>query len=128
MMKRMTLVRGVSGSGKTTFAGLVSGAVVSADDYFTNEDGEYNFDAKQLKQAHQYCQDVTRAIMDGGGDVVVANTFTRKWEMDAYFKLAERYGYMVFTVIVENRHGGENVHGVPTEAINNMKERFEVVL
>jgi predicted kinase len=127
MNKTLTLVRGVPGSGKSTLAKLINGAVVSADDYFMVDD-EYQFDASKLKQAHQYCQDITRAIMDTGANVVVANTFTRKWEMDAYFKLAEKYGYMVHTIVVENRHGGENIHGVPAEAINNMKERFEVIL
>jgi predicted kinase len=127
MNKQITLVRGVSGCGKTTFSTLIDGATVSADDYFM-VDGEYRFDGRKLKDAHAYCQETVETIMQSGANVVVANTFTRKWEMDAYFKLAEKYGYMVHTVIVENRHGGENVHNVPAEAINNMKERFEVIL
>ncbi len=60
--------------------------------------------------------------------MAVANTFTQDWEMEPYFKLAEEYGYMVQSIIVENRHGGENVHGVPDEAIIKMKNRFTVNL
>jgi hypothetical protein len=48
--------------------------------------------------------------------------------MQAYVDLAEKYGYRVFSVIVENRHGSSNVHGVPDEVIEKMKERFEIKL
>jgi hypothetical protein len=48
--------------------------------------------------------------------------------MSEYFELAKQYGYQVFTIIVENRHGGVNQHGVPTDKIQQMKDRFEVKL
>jgi len=48
--------------------------------------------------------------------------------MDEYFKLAEKYGYMVFTIIVENRHGGVNQHGVPAEKLEQMRNRFNFKL
>jgi hypothetical protein len=31
-------------------------------------------------------------------------------------------------LIVENRHGGVNEHGVPAEALERMKNRFEISL
>jgi hypothetical protein len=40
--------------------------------------------------------------------------------------LAEKYGYRVYSLIVENRHGGVNEHGVPEEKLEQMKERFNV--
>jgi len=61
-------------------------------------------------------------------EIAVSNTFTQEWEMETYFKLAEQYGYTVFTVIVENRHGGANQHGVPEDKIEIMKNRFEIKL
>ena len=48
--------------------------------------------------------------------------------MEPYFKLAEKYGYTVFSVIVENRHGGKNEHGVPEEKVQVMKDRFQIKL
>jgi hypothetical protein len=48
--------------------------------------------------------------------------------MAEYFDLAKQYGYQVFTIIVENRHGGVNEHGVPDEKLEQMKNRFEVKL
>ena len=48
--------------------------------------------------------------------------------MQPYFDLAKKYGYTVFTIIVENRHGGKNVHNVPENVIESMKNRFEYKL
>jgi hypothetical protein len=48
--------------------------------------------------------------------------------MDAYYKLAETHGYRVTALIVENRHGGVNVHDVPTDKLEQMRNRFEIKL
>jgi hypothetical protein len=48
--------------------------------------------------------------------------------METYFKLAEENRYKVFTIIVENRHGGVNQHGVPEDKLQMMKDRFSVKL
>ena len=128
-MKKLFLVRGVPGSGKSTFAEEICSKVVAADDYFVDAiTKEYKFNPKKLKDAHRYCKLKTRSIMEKGVDVAVANTFTREWEMQDYYALAEEFGYMVFSVIVENRHGGKNVHNVPEEKVQEMRNRFEVVL
>jgi hypothetical protein len=48
--------------------------------------------------------------------------------MEPYFTLAKEYGYTVFTIVVENRHGGTNVHNVPEDKIEQMKNRFSIKL
>jgi hypothetical protein len=48
--------------------------------------------------------------------------------MKPYYEMAETYGYKVFSIIVENRHGGINQHNVPEEVLNSMKNRFEIQL
>ena len=67
-------------------------------------------------------------MSDGEEKIVVSNTFTQEWEMKPYFEWAEDFGYKVFSIIVENRHGGENVHNVPQETLEKMKNRFEIKL
>ena len=132
-MKNLYLIRGVPGSGKTTLAetleSMINGAVYSADDYFM-VNGEYQFDPTKLKQAHSWCQRNVRGEMRDFcvDNIFVANTFTQEWEMKPYLDMAEEYGYRVFTIIVENRHGNKSVHNVPDDKIEQMKNRFEVVL
>lgn len=127
-MSNLYIVRGVPGSGKTTFANKICDKVVSADDYHYTDDGVYDWKLENQGAAHRYCQGKTRSIMETGKDVAVANTSTTVKEMKPYYKMAEEFGYTVFSVIVENRHGGTNVHNVPAETLKNMKNRFNVEL
>jgi hypothetical protein len=48
--------------------------------------------------------------------------------MKPYYDLAESFDYRVDTLVVENRHGGVNEHGVPDEVLDKMKNRFELKL
>lgn len=151
-MKNLILLRGVSGSGKTTIADLLCEMVINskfesiepnvkykapsitiethcADDFFTDEEGNYKFQPAYLGNAHKDCRTRTEAAMIGEIPlVVVHNTFTKDWEMDPYFMLAEKYGYRIHTLIVENRHGSSSVHDVPPLALTNQQERFEIKL
>ena len=140
-MKELFLLRGLPGSGKSTLAkSLVSGAGsvhFEADMFFVKND-EYKFDATQLKNAHNWCRNEVEYAMQFGyrgnpvnsplAKIVVSNTFTQEWEMEYYYKIAEKFGYKVYSLIVENRHGAINEHGVPEEKLEQMKNRFEVKL
>ena len=128
MDKILYIVRGLPGSGKSTFAKSIAPVHFEADMFFMN-DGEYKFDFSKIKEAHQWCQESTQdAMVSGSPKVAVSNTFTQEWEMKPYYEMAEKYGYMIFSVIVENRHGGKNVHGVPEATLDNMRKRFEFSL
>lgn len=128
-MKELILLRGLPGSGKSTLAKSIGGSHVEADMFFIDDAGNYNFDPEKLKEAHNWCR---HSVMDAmkleTPKIVVSNTFTQKWEMESYFILAEELGYKVHTLIVENRHGGVNEHGVPDDKLEQMKNRFEIKL
>ena len=97
--------------------------------FFVDEDGNYNFKPSQIKDAHKWCQEEMDFLMKmSHSPVAVSNTFTQEWEMEAYYELAAKFGYQVFSIIVENRHNGVNVHGVPEEKIEEMCNRFEIKL
>lgn len=131
-MKTLIITRGIPGAGKTTFAHAMADIegwpVISADDYFMI-DNEYKFNKELIAQAHAQCQHRTETqLKRGTGRVFVANTFTTEREMRPYFDLARQYGYQIFTVIVENRHGNTNVHDVPRETLEKMSGRFDIKL
>ena len=127
-MKELFLLRGLPGSGKSTLAKSLGGKHFEADMYFVR-DGEYQFDGTKLKEAHEWCRSSVGGLMiNEEPKLVVSNTFTQEWEMKPYFDLARNYGYRVHSLIVENRHGGVNEHGVPEDKLEQMKNRFEVKL
>lgn len=133
MEKILYIVRGIPGSGKSTFAKTLGGTHFETDMFFM-KDGEYKFDMFKLKEAHKWCQDSVNSAMilnhtaGLNNVIVVSNTFTQEWEMKPYIDMAERYDYKVFSIIVENRHGGVNEHNVPEETLTLMRNRFEVNL
>lgn len=126
--KELFLLRGLPGSGKSTVAKSLGGNHVEADMFF-EKDGGYKFEPSKIKDAHNWCKDKVELWMSLPiNRIVVSNTFTQEWEMKDYFNLAEKYGYRVFSLVVENRHGGENTHNVPKETIDKMLKRFEINL
>ena len=129
MEKVLYIVRGIPGSGKSTFAKTFKTVEHYEADMFFMRGNGYEFDATKLKAAHEWCQDmVFMSMKRNEPTIVVSNTFTQEWEMEPYFGLAKTYGYKVFSIVVENRHGGTNEHGVPEDKIQIMKERFEIKL
>jgi predicted kinase len=132
----LILLRGLPGSGKTTLGSVIlknfngeQPDVLSADDFFVNEIGEYVFDGSKLKEAHNDCLlRCANKMKNQIFRIVVANTFTQEWEMEKYYEIAERYNYRVHSIVVENRHNGENIHGVPSEKLEQMKNRFNIKL
>lgn len=134
-MKVLILLRGLPGSGKSTFANyLFSNNIFEADQYFYDEDGNYNFDASKLYEAHMDCQRRVEELMkvsdysQYGSEIVVSNTSTTEKELEPYLKLAEKYNYQVVSLVVENRHGNKSVHNVPEETIEKMRNRFSIKL
>lgn len=93
------------------------------------EDGKYNFDASKLGNAHKWCRtSVEKEMVKGTPIIAVSNTFTQEWEMKEYREMANAHGYTVFSIIVENRHGGKNVHNVPDDVLDKMENRFSIKL
>lgn len=117
MTQVILLIRGLPGSGKSILARAIAastGAVpCEADDYFVGGDA----------LAHEACFAKCRIALDEGYSVVVANTFSQKWEMRAYNKEAVVRGIPCLTVTANG--SWQNVRGVPDETIQWMRERWE---
>lgn len=131
-MKTMYLIRGVSGSGKTTFAktlekSLEDAKSFAADDYFYwLGNGEYQFAPNMLPTAHGFCRkNVTTAAENGVRNIIVHNTFTTEGELLPYLNIAADNDYKVVSIVMENRHGNSSVHAVPLEVVNKQAERLQ---
>lgn len=129
-MKKLILIRGLPGSGKSTLAkellSFYQGSKnLEADMWFTDAKGDYHFQSKDIKFAHNWCQYNTKASLDDSDDavVIVSNTFTTLWEMEPYFKIAKDHGIVPIVYLAQNRF--QNVHGVPEEVLKKMRDRFE---
>jgi predicted kinase len=128
----LIIIRGLPGSGKSTLAehleasfnstnGVVA-RVFEADQFFHTLEG-YKFDGTKLREAHLDCQARTRAWLKKGNIAIVSNTFTQRWEYEPYLDMATQYNFPVQVIEV---HGDfQNIHGVPPDKIESMRERWE---
>jgi predicted kinase len=129
-MSNLIVVRGLPGSGKSTLAKLLGCCITSADDYFTTPMGEYSFNPSLLPQAHAQCQARTKEYLEEF-DVVVANTFSQRWEIQPYIQIASDANARL--TVVDLFDGGltdaelaqRNIHGVPVAGISAMRARWE---
>lgn len=118
---RLTLIRGLPGSGKSTFAKSMNAVHAEADQYFYTG-GSYVFDPSKVAAAHSQC--LTKAVdaLKSDESVVVANTFTTFKEMAPYLEAARQYGANVVVLNMKTQY--EGVHNVPQAAVDRMKDRW----
>ena len=107
---RLILVRGIPGSGKSTFAQkMFPGTLLLENDMFHIHNGNYEWDSKKMPEAISWCTKMARTALERGMDVIVANTFTKKRFVQAYQKMAEECGadFQVYrcTGHFQNQHG-----------------------
>lgn len=122
-MNKLILVRGLPGSGKSTFAAKMGIPHFEADMYFYKiGNGNYRFDPKHLADAHDWCYDLTQHHLKTS-DVVVSNTFTRQRELNHYLEL-KAYGECSEVIVYRCTGNYGSVHGVPEETLQKMKARF----
>lgn len=129
----LILVRGLPGSGKSTFAELIArfnvDKIFSADMFFEDESGNYNWVGDKLRYAHEWCQEnVENALINDVPRVIVANVSNKEGDVNIYKVLAKKYQYEFVSVIVENRSGQSNIHNVPAESIKRMEKIFNIEL
>jgi predicted kinase len=129
----LILLRGLPGAGKTTFAKLISQdgiyPVISVDEYFENESGEYHFRFEENHIAYQQCFEKTKtALQEGNELVIVHHTFTMDWEMEPYQKLSKEFDCRLHVLTVENYHHSENTHDISKEQIEKMAAKYKVKL
>lgn len=124
---KLLLVRGVPGSGKSTYAkqwAEENNAVhVEAYMYFVQPSGRYAFDPKQIGAAHDWCQLKAAKALEEGHNCVVSNTFVKRWELEPYFKMAKVLGAEISLYVC--RGHWLNVHGVPQHVLDRMAQNFE---
>jgi tRNA uridine 5-carbamoylmethylation protein Kti12 len=143
------VMRGLPGSGKTTFANQMVAAanekgfravICSADRFFIEADGVYRYRRDRLADAHEFCQDqfdIAMAIDDRDDEnyadiVIIDNTSIRQFEYGHYRRAALR-GRHEFTAYVMVCHGEDealrqnarSVHYIPNSTVLGRFAAFE---
>lgn len=127
-MCKLILFLGCSGSGKSTkakeLAKKLNAIVCSADHYFYDVFGKYNFDASKLGHAHKMCYDKAYRTLEQQQDVIIDNTNANAKDRKVYEDLAKSFGIEVEYVEPETSWKYDidelikkNTKGTPREVI-----------
>ena len=123
---KLLLIRGLPGSGKSTFAKTLIGYDhFEADMYFIQEDGSYKYDSAYIRKAHEWCKQRTYESLAAGRNVVVSNTFIQLWTMKPYVNMADVLNAVLDVKEMSGQYG--NIHNVPEDILIRMKEQWEYI-
>jgi predicted kinase len=136
----VTIMQGVSGSGKSTTTRLIGlqkpwteSVIVSADFFWKSAESDYDFDFRFIRNAHEWCySNFIMALRKGYESVIVDNTNTTPEEYQKYVDLAISMNYNVDLCPVHGKLSEEeilvcferNTHGVPLAAIQAQHQRM----
>jgi hypothetical protein len=129
-MKRIILLRAVSGSGKSHLANFLCQSEgtfqVCADDYFCDEDGNYNFDIAKIGHVHKQCMKKFSEYLESPDvtTIVVANTNTKNSDWKFYEDEGKKIGAEIIYLVIENRHGNINQHNVPEQTLQQQEKNI----
>ena len=132
-MKEVIIVRGVSGSGKSTFAKLLAsahnGKIVENDKFAYNDQGEYDWKAEDLHKYFYKAKKEFEKHVDNEEPMIIVSNVSVTWKsIKGFFKYAKEHGYKVTSLVLENRNETTNIHDVPDDVLEGLRENFEIKL
>lgn len=131
-MKELVILRGLPGSGKSTFAHLLTtgrNSVIIENDQHMYEDGVYIWKPSKMKGAIKETNEkLYRALKEGVELIVIANVNVRLADFNRYMEMGKEHGYKITSLVCENRANTKSKHGVDEETLCSMEENFQLKL
>lgn len=119
------IIRGLPGSGKTTFAKKLNVFHVE-NDMFLIKDGNYSFNFETIEKSRDWVLHmVSNAMETARVDIAVSNCFYKLSLIYPFLAIAEVHGYSVKIHECTGNFG--SIHNTPKEVYDKMKKEWEVI-
>jgi predicted kinase len=120
---KLTIIRGLPGSGKTTYANSKYRAIKLEMDMFRIKSGQYIYSHSRNKDIAKYTFNLAKQILSDGIDVVVNSTFTKNSYIQPYIELAKELNAEIEIIHLDNNFG--STLQIDDEVIQRMKHDWE---
>lgn len=126
----VTIIRGLPGSGKTTYAQIIwpGSLILEGDQYFMTDKNEYKFGEGLLNNSTDYVRlMLATALSIEIKHVIVTLTSPDGSSAREFANIAKAYGHNVqhFWIDFDNGNTNQNRHNVPKEVIASMKSKWK---
>lgn len=123
----LILIRGIPGSGKSTFAkDLMTVSPLQFfhyenDMFLYNENSEYIWSQKRIAMANNKCFQATKKALELNHNVIVSNCFVKNKSIKRYFDLVNPENCF----IIEMCGDYGSIHGLDKLTMENIKNSYE---
>lgn len=131
-MKKCIFIRGLPGSGKSTFAeflaNTVNNSVIVESDKIAHE--KYGkWEKSMLSQYHKDALELFNKSIESEVELIIVSNVNSAWEQfkEMYYH-AEDNNYQVTSLVMENRHESASIHDVSEVIYSGMRDKFGICL
>lgn len=122
-LNQLTLVRGLPGTGKSTWAKNHFNCLILETDQYFIHNNIYQWNPNTIHIAHQHTLNLTKELITHQ-DVTVVNTFTTLKELQPYLNL--KANIQIFHIKGKNLKNN-SIHNVPDATITKMSQRWQQI-
>lgn len=126
-MSELVIIRGLPGSGKTTYARHKYPTYLhyDLDHLFTDVDGTYRYEAQLREEAQSFLLKLVDFGLSRKENIVVTEIFSSKNDLQPFMLLAEHYDVpiKIYTKLLPN--GQRSVHNVPVCIMNDLILKYD---
>ena len=130
-MKQLIIMRGIPGSGKSTYLKkeYPKAFICSADHYFIDIDGKYKARLNKIPLSHKACQEAfNSAILKKIPCIAIDNTNIKIQHFEKYIEIAKIYNYKVKIIRIQinaKTAFERNIHDVPLYAVERSCKQMQ---
>lgn len=128
-LNEIVIIRGPSGAGKSTLTKQLPDVktICSADQYYTKENGQYDYVPEKIGKAHKQCWLDFQEAIKTPGRVVVDNTSIKLRDWVKYVTAANDAGKFTSVIRLQPMVNflERNTHGVPSAIVQRMLNDIE---
>lgn len=122
-MSKLVILRGLPGSGKSTYAHKLGYLNVEGDMFRYNDKGGYEYHEHKDAMIYRMCRFLVDSTLIQGYSVIINNTHLTNKSMSHYIDTAEALGITI--EIHELKGEYESQHGVSRDVMESMANTWE---